>query len=252
MLQKRLPQTGSRFFCWVIYKREDWPFATDIGLSPDKIFLPRNINAMKKLDLTQLHRSYYSAKTQPELTEVDAASFLSILGQGDPSSATYAEKVKALYTVAYSVKQICKLAHQDFVVPKLEGLWWYDEDQYKYVSMDEAPTAVPRDAWHWKLLIRMPETVSKEVVNDAIAAAVNKKKLATATEVQLFSLSEGKVVQMLHVGPFSEELITLKQMKEFIDSRGLKKAGLHHEIYLSDFNRTPPERLKTILREPVH
>jgi hypothetical protein len=206
---------------------------------------------MKKLDLTQLHRSYYSAKTQPELIEVAAAPFLSILGQGDPSSATYGEKVKALYTVAYSIKNVCKLANQDFVVPKLEGLWWYDEEQYKHVSMDEAPMAVPRDAWQWKLLIRMPETVNQAMVSDAIATVVNKKKLTTATEVQWFTLSEGKVVQMLHVGPFSEELITLKQMKEFIDSRGLKKAGLHHEIYLTDFNRTSPERLKTILREPV-
>lgn len=64
-------------------------------------------------------------------------------------------------------------------------------------------------------------------------------------------MTEGKVVQMLHVGPFDKEPETLQKIDEFMMNHNLKRAGLHHEIYLSDFNKTAPEKLKTILREPV-
>jgi hypothetical protein len=40
-------------------------------------------------------------------------------------------------------------------------------------------------------------------------------------------------------------------MHEFARENALKFAGPHHEIYLSDPNRTSPERLRTILRQPV-
>jgi hypothetical protein len=38
---------------------------------------------------------------------------------------------------------------------------------------------------------------------------------------------------------------------QFIPEQGLEMAGKHHEIYLSDARRTPPEKLKTVLRQPV-
>jgi hypothetical protein len=64
-------------------------------------------------------------------------------------------------------------------------------------------------------------------------------------------MTEGKCVQMLHTGPYTTEPETLLQMNVFIKSNKLGKNGLHHEIYLSDFRTTAPEKLKTILREPV-
>jgi hypothetical protein len=40
-------------------------------------------------------------------------------------------------------------------------------------------------------------------------------------------------------------------MLAFAEKQQLQFAGRHHEIYLSDPRRVPPERLKTILRHPV-
>ncbi|PWV45950.1 hypothetical protein [Nocardiopsis sp. L17-MgMaSL7] len=37
----------------------------------------------------------------------------------------------------------------------------------------------------------------------------------------------------------------------FIPEHGLRMVGRHHEIYLSDTRRTAPEKLRTILRQPV-
>jgi hypothetical protein len=97
----------------------------------------------------------------------------------------------------------------------------------------------------------MPGFVSKHDVQQAIDTVVFKKKLDLAKEITLHEMKEGSCVQMLHVGPFDTEPDTLKQIDAFCKEKGLIQNGHHHEIYLSDFRKTSPEKLKTILREPV-
>ncbi len=206
---------------------------------------------MKKLDLTKAYRAYYSARTTPELLVFPQATYLSITGQGDPSASLYAEKVQTLYAVAYGVKFGYKAAGKDYGVAKLEGLWWYDTRHFENVTMHEAPQKIPRSEWCWRLLIRVPDYVEDTALPQAVEVVARKKLLAMAHTVERYTLPEGRVVQMLHVGPFDKEPETLAQMASFMRTNHLQKAGCHHEIYLSDFNRTPPEKLRTILREPV-
>jgi hypothetical protein len=205
---------------------------------------------MEKLDLTKKYKAYYSAKTKPEIIELPEITYLSIEGKGDPSSSAYTDKIQALYPVAYGIKFACKAIDKDFTVPKLEGLWWFDE-KYEGLTFQEIPKRVPRSEWCWRLLIRMPEFVGNDMVMSVIDTVVTKKKVELAKEVSLFTLAEGKVVQMLHVGPFDREPETLQVMAEFMEKYNFQKGGLHHEIYLSDLNKTEPSKLRTILREPV-
>lgn len=74
---------------------------------------------MEKLDLTKTHKAYYSAKTTPEVLRIERAQFLSIQGKGDPSEKTFAERIEALYSTAYTIKFNLKATSQDFVVAKL-------------------------------------------------------------------------------------------------------------------------------------
>ena len=97
----------------------------------------------------------------------------------------------------------------------------------------------------------MPDFVKREEVENAIKAVLEKKQLFLAQEVELYEMNEGKAVQMLHKGPFNKEPETLEQMNKFMQANNFHKNGLHHEIYLSDFRKTSPDKLKTILREPV-
>lgn len=97
----------------------------------------------------------------------------------------------------------------------------------------------------------MPDFVGEEEVRLAIQQVISKKQLALAEGVTLYPMSEGKVVQILHTGPFDQEVRTLLKMQDFMAAHQLQRNGLHHEIYLFDFRKTPPEKLKTILREPV-
>lgn len=206
---------------------------------------------MEKLDLTKKYKSYFTAKNKPEIVEIEKAQFLSITGKGDPSSPAFLERIQAIYPLAYALKFFYKEKGKDFVVSKLEGLWWFDESKYKGFSMSEAPAKIPRSEWEYRLLVRMPDFVNEKTVREMKVQVIAKKNNAMISEVHLFQMQEGKCVQMLHVGPFSTEPESLLKLKDFCDQHRFEKNGLHHEIYLSDFNKTAPEKLKTILREPV-
>jgi hypothetical protein len=206
---------------------------------------------MEKLDLTKLYKSYYTAKPKPELAEIEAARFLSITGKGDPSSAKFAENIQALYATAYAIKFFYKGKGKDFAVAKLEGLWWFDETKYTEITADGAPKEVPRSEWEYRLLIRLPDFVTADAIAQAKELVATKKKITLAQTIELYPMHEGNVVQMLHIGPFETEPESLQKILQFCTANGLTKNGLHHEVYLSDFRKTPPQKLKTILREPV-
>jgi hypothetical protein len=206
---------------------------------------------MVKTDFTKKYKAYYSAKAKPELVQLDPVVYLSVTGKGDPSSKDFADNIQLLYTIAYSIKFSFKAREEDFVVPKLEALWWFDEEQYKNIPMNEAPTRIPRSEWYYRLLIRMPENIKGTDVTQAISSAADKQPIAALEQVGLFKLTEGKCVQILHTGPFDREPESLEKILTFTKDHNLKRNGLHHEIYLSDFRKTSPEKLRTILREPV-
>lgn len=206
---------------------------------------------MGKLALTKKYKTYFNAKAKPEIVNIEKANFLSICGKGDPSGRDFAERIEALYPTAYVIKFACKANGNDFVVSKLEGLWWFDEKKYANKTITTASVEVPRSEWEYRLLIRLPDFVTKKDVDKALEKVRTEKNIPLTSQLEFFTMAEGKCVQMLHVGPYSTEPETLLKMGAFMDSGGFAKNGLHHEIYLSDFRKIAPEKLKTILREPV-
>ncbi|WP_126972881.1 GyrI-like domain-containing protein [Gynurincola endophyticus] len=206
---------------------------------------------MEKLDLTKKYKTYFTAKIKPEIVEIEAAQFLSLTGKGDPSGEPFAKNIEALYSTAYTIKFVFKQLDKDFTVSKLEALWWFDQARFGAFSLSEAPQKIPRNEWEYRLLIRMPGYVTEQDVKNAIQTVVAKKQIELAKSVEFYTMTEGKCVQMLHVGPFSTEPETLEKMNVLIQQHGFQKNGEHHEIYLSDFRKTDPDKLKTILREPV-
>lgn len=206
---------------------------------------------MEKLDLTKHDKAYYSAGAKPELKKLAACSYLSIAGKGDPSAPDFQLVLQALYSVAYHIKFSCKAEGNDFVVPKLEGIWSFDSQKYKGIGMAEAPQKVPRSQWNYQMLIRLPDFVTPRHVDKAKLNVMAKKGLDLVKNVGYFQLPARTVAEMLHLGPFETEPVTLLQLQQFIVERKLLPDGLHQEVYLSNFNTTAPEKLKTILREPV-
>ena len=206
---------------------------------------------MDKIDLTKKYKAYFTAKTKPALVQIENAQFISICGKGDPSEKPFSERCEALYSTAYALKFALKANNNDFVVSKLEGLWWFDENKFAGKTIANTAVEVPRSEWEYRLLIRLPDFVTKKDLDNAIATVVSKKNLPLAGQIEYYEMAEGKSVQILHVGPFSKEPETLQIIGEFMEANKLAKNGFHHEIYLSDFRKTAPDKLKTILREPV-
>lgn len=204
-----------------------------------------------KTDFSKQYKEYYTAKNRPELIHIAPAVYLSIQGQGDPSEPLFADSVQALYSLAYGIKFYYKAKGADFVVPKLEGLWWFDEHKYSGLTMSTAPQQISRSEWHYRLLLRMPSQIKQEELELIKEEAAAKKLLPRQEEVCLHYMEEGRCIQMMHHGPFSKEPETLAVLQAYIEDYGFRRNGLHHEIYLTDFRKTPQEKLRTILREPV-
>lgn len=201
--------------------------------------------AGEKIDLfKQMKSTEYVQPKKPVLVEVERGAYLTIDGKGAPGGDEFVVKVGALYAMAYTVKMTRKFdGRQDYVIGKLEAQWWSDGGG----DLE----GVAQDQWRWKLMIRTPEFVGQEELDQAVAALLDKGKDPEVKQVKLESIGEGPCVQMLHVGPYDRERETVAQMLEFATEEGYQSHGRHHEIYLSDPRRVPPERLKTILRAPV-
>jgi len=195
-----------------------------------------------KLDLCKLHKAEYAAPSKPVLVSTKPARYLAIAGQGAPGGARFTACIGALYGAAFTIKMTHKFAgKQDYAVGKLEGQWFFGAE----------PAMIPKDQWKWKLLIRTPDFITEKDLKAAAGTMLKRGKSREVEEVQLETLDEGVCVQMLHVGPYDRENETVALMQSFAEAGGLKLAGPHHEIYLSDPRRVPPERLKTILRVPA-
>ncbi len=202
------------------------------------------MTTLPKIDLYQLHKDDYVAPRKPVLLQTQPAVYLGISGQGAPGGPAFTACIGALYGVAFTVKMTRKFGgRQDYTINKLEGQWFFGEN-HELANL-------PREQWRWRLMIRTPEFVSREEIDQAVEKLLQKGKEREVQEVKLESISEGLCVQMLHVGPYDREGDTVQLMRTFAEKNGLQLHGPHHEIYLSDPRRVAPERLKTILREPV-
>jgi len=168
-------------------------------------------------------------------------------GHGDPNAEqAYQEAVEALYAVAYKLKFASKKTlGKDYVVPPLEGLWWSED-------METFTTRRDKRAWNWTMMIMQPDWITPGMFETACQQVDAKKDLPALPLLRLETYHEGLAVQILHVGSYDDEGPTLARMHEaFIPQHGYEMVGKHHEIYLSDPRRTAPEKLKTVLRQPV-
>lgn len=200
-----------------------------------------------KIDFRKTLDTYQAPRGRFRIVEVPDTRYLAVNGHGDPNaSPAFVAAVEALYPVAYRLKFASKAElGRDYVVPPLEGLWWAED-------MDSFTAARDKSRWDWTLLLMVPDWISPAMVSAAVEQAAAKARAGRSGDVRLQTLSEGRCVQTLHVGSFDDEADVLARMHhEFIPGQGLRMAGVHHEIYLSDFRRVAPDKRRTILRQPV-
>lgn len=205
-----------------------------------------------KLDFKKIEKEYYNGKT-PKIIDVKKMTFLTFDGRGNPGeeNSEFIQGISLLYSTAYTISMSYKSNYEikdfnQFVVPPLEG-YWYQEGIKGY-----DPSR--KDLFVFKLMIRMPEFVTKSDFNWAIQKISEKKKI-DYSKVKYDIIEEGLCVQCMHIGSYDTEYETTKLMHDFLTENGYEldfnDFRQHHEIYISDNRKTDVEKLKTILRHPI-
>ena len=196
-----------------------------------------------KTDFKKELAAYSARRGAFDIVEVPPLRYLMIDGHGDPNTQEYGDAISTIFPVAYKLKFLSKKElDRDYVVMPLEALWWSDD-------MASFTTGRDKSQWDWTALNMVPDWITDDFFDRARAAAGDAPAIE---KVRIETLTEGRCVQTLHLGPFDDEGPVLARMHdEYIPAQGLRMTGKHHEIYFSDLRRTDPSKLRTILRQPV-
>lgn len=213
-----------------------------------------------KFDYKKINKELYLPKAIPVIVNVPKMNFLMIDGKGSPNDpdGEYGKSVEVLYAISYTISMSNKSDKdiKDFfkyVVPPLEGLWWMKEDILFDVKR--------KDDLIWTSMIRQPEFVDDEVLKWAVEEVNKKKPYLDTSKVRLSTYTEGLCVQMMHIGHFDTEDVTVRKIDRYAQESGYKSSiskmsleGIlkrHHEIYLSDPRKVDPLKMKTVVRHPI-
>lgn len=204
-------------------------------------------------DFKKEYKEYYMPPKTPTIVTVPPMNYIAVRGQGDPNieDGEYKQAIGLLYGIAFTIKMSKKGSRQiegffDYVVPPLEGFWWQDGV--------EGIDYTHKENFKWISLIRLPDFVTKDDFDWAVAQATEKKK-SDFSKAEFLTYNEGLCVQCMHIGSYDEEPATVRLMHELMEQEGYSLAisdkRFHHEIYLSDARRVAPEKLKTVIRHPI-
>ncbi len=198
-------------------------------------------------------KSIYLPKNKPELINIPTYQFITLSGKGNPNSEFFSEYIGVLYSVAYAVKMNIKKVknppdgYQDWTVYPLEGVWDISEE-----AKLNADGTINKDDLVFDLMIRQPNFISPDFFNKMIDLTKTKKPHSLLDKVKFQKITEGKCIQMLHIGSYDDEPESFLQMEKLVSDLNLKRESkAHREIYLSDFTKVPVDKLKTVLRFQV-
>jgi len=206
------------------------------------------------IDYKRTQKDLYMPKTTPSMIDVPEMVFIMVDGAGNPNtSPDYKAALDILYGLSYSIKMTKMSGTQpdgyfDFVVPPLEGLWWFKDGGVITDILD-------KDNFCWTSMVRQPEFVTDEVFETAKRALLKKKPELNLSAARLAKFTEGLCAQIMHIGPYDDEPATIAVLEKFIEESGYAPdftgERRHHEIYLGDPRKTAPEKLKTVIRYPI-
>jgi hypothetical protein len=206
---------------------------------------------MEKIDLKkQLKHLYVPPAKAVELVDVPAFKFAMIDGMVSAGKAVneapdFDEALTALYGISFTLKFMSKLRKEnpiDYTVMALEGLWWVKGDDFDFTRKED---------WYFTAMMLQPDHISETMFQEALTQLTKKRPSPALAKLRFATFEEGLSVQVMHIGPYSEEPATIERMKAFMQANHLERNGKHHEIYLGDPRRAKPEKLKTVLRQPV-
>ena len=180
--------------------------------------------------------------------ELPERRFVMIDGEGPAGEAAFAPRMPGLYATAWTLRFAIKRRGIVTKVGPLEGLWWTSDG---VLDLDVIFGPGERGTWRWTLLIGLPDEATDEELEGALATGRSKLAPPYREGLRVEPFAEGRVAQVLHLGPYAEERPTIERLHAAIAAAGLRPRGRHHEIYLGDPSRGDPAKVRTLLRQPV-
>jgi hypothetical protein len=208
------------------------------------------MSTLEKLDLKKQFKQFYMPPPGKVMAvDVPPMQFLMIDGAGDPNSALeYRQAIEALYGMSYTLKFNSKKNGIDYPVMPLEGLWWMENMGEKFGDID---FAADKSKWLWTAMIMQPDPITQEMVDGAAEQLRHRKNPPALGKVRFEIFHEGLCAQIMHLGPYSAEKPDIEKVHAYIEQHGYQSVGKHHEIYLGDPRRSAPEKLRTVIRQPM-
>ncbi|MFI5270817.1 MAG: GyrI-like domain-containing protein [Candidatus Saccharimonadales bacterium] len=195
----------------------------------------------------------YKAPKDPEIITVPNMLFVAVDGEGAPDSSDNASTdfqiaMQVIFGVVYTIKFWDKKytppkGYKKFTNAPIEALWWTKDGT-------EFDLSTP-DNWAWRAMLRVPDFVTPQYFTEVVSDCIARKQSYIYSKAQRVEFDEGECVQMMHIGPYNEEGPNILRMHAYAKDLGYKLRGRHHELYFGDPRRTKPEKLKTILRQPI-
>ena len=213
---------------------------------------------MQTLDLKKsLKHLYVPPSKAVVLVDVPAFNFARVDGEIEPgaspgTSPAFQQAMGALYGIAYTLKFTSKLRKVDpidYPVMALEALWWSDEGEFD-LTQANSYAAFP-GGWKWTAMILQPDHITQDMFQEGLAQLRKKRENPAIERLRLDLFQQGVVVQIMHIRPYSTEPATIARMHAFANEGGYRLRGRPHEIYFGDPRRSAPEKLKTVLRQPI-
>ena len=205
----------------------------------------------KKIDFKKDFKKLFLPPREPVVIKVPKYDFLMVDGQGAPKGQEYQDALMAIYSCHFTIKFTLKFAKvgPEYTMPPLDTLWWLKGNR----TFDIAS----KEEWFWTAMLMQPKHITQKQLKEAIAT-IKKKEKEKGTKhnpalgkIKLGQFEEGLCVQIMHIGPYSAEEPTIRKLHQFALDQVYKLRGKHHELYLSDPRRTKPDKLKTVIRQPV-
>jgi len=200
-----------------------------------------------KIEWKKAEKQIYLPGSEPETIVIPKMKYFTITGTGNPNQEAFQQKIAVLYGLAYAIRMMPKSGvtpegYEEYTVYPLEGIWDLSEEGRKSETLD-------KDQLVYKIMIRQPDFVTPELAAMALAKVGKKAPTPLLDEVSFEDMEDGLCVQLMHMGSYDSEPLSFARMDEYLVDQGLvRKSKVHKEIYISDFRKTKPEALKTVLR----
>lgn len=190
---------------------------------------------------------HFAASDEPELVRSPATRYVFITGAGAPGDDEYYRKKALIVDIARALAPAASPGASD---PVAEGQYWYPEGSTP-VGIADFYSVNPVSELQYRLMAAVGATTTEKDIAAARDAAASPSDIAQ-DRLELFDLPEETAVQVMHHGPFANELATLNRLGQFAERAGLARNGPHREMYLDAYtSETPQDTLRTILRDPV-